>query len=297
MIDAKPYAELKYREINGTQMAYIDEGRGDAIVFAHGNPASSYVWRNVMPFLEGRGRLVACDMVGMGSSGKLASSGPGSYSYAEHRDYLFALWDALDLGERVVLVGHDWGATLAFDWARHHPDRVAGIAHMEAIAVPMRWSEFPEQGREVFRAFRSPAGEHLVLDQNIFIEVRLPGAVMRQLTEEEMDHYRAPFLQAGEGRRPTLSWPRNLPIDGEPADVVNVVTQNGHWLAESRVPKLFVNAEPGTLVRGRARDVVRTWPDQTEITVAGVHTLQEDSPDEIGRAIEAFVAKLRAGDR
>lgn len=293
MIGTKPYAELKSREVNGTRMAYIDEGEGEAIVFAHGNPTSSYVWRNVMPYLEGLGRLVAADMVGMGGSDKLHPSGPERYRYTEHRDYLFALWDALDLGDRVVLVGDDWGATLCFDWASRHPDRVQGIVHMEAVAAPLRWSEFPEQGREMFRAFRSPAGERMVLQDNIFIEDRLPGAVMRQLTEEEMNHYRQPYTQPGEDRRALLSWPRSLPIDGEPADVVATVEDNGRWLTQSAVPKLFINAEPGTLVRGRTRDLVRSWLNQTEVTVKGIHTVQEDSPDEIGTATADFVRRLR----
>jgi haloalkane dehalogenase len=293
VIGTEPYGELRYTEVIGTRMAYIDEGEGEAIVFAHGNPTSSYVWRNVMPYLNKLGRLVAADMVGMGGSDKLRPSGPERYRYAEHRDYLFALWDALDLGDDVVLVGDDWGATLCFDWARRHPNRVQGIVHMEAVAAPMFWSEFPEQGREMFQAFRSAAGERMVLEDNIFIEERLPGAVMRELTEEEMNHYRRPYTRAGEDRRVLLSWPRSLPIDGEPADVVAVVEENGKWLSATDMPKLFINAEPGTLVRGRTRDFVRSWPNQAEITVKGIHTVQEDSPDEIGLAIADFVRCLR----
>lgn len=293
MNGSKPYAELKYRSVNGRLMAYLDEGEGDAIVFQHGQPASSYVWRNVMPHLEGLGRLIACDLIGMGGSEKLDPSGPDRYGYAEHRDFLFALWDALELGDRVVLVLHDWGAVLGFDWANRHRGRVQGIAHMEAIAAPMRWLDLPEQGRAFFEAIRSPMGERMVLQENLFIEARLPGAVLRTLTAEEMDHYRRPFANRGEDRRPTLSWPRSLPLDGEPADVANVVAENGNWLAQSDIPKLFVNAEPGALVRGRIRDFVRTWPNQTEVTVKGVHTIQEDSPDEIGIAVADFVRRLR----
>ncbi len=251
MISAQPYAELKYHVISGRRMAYIDEGEGDAIVFQHGQPASSYVWRNVMPHLEGLGRLIACDLIGMGASEKLSLSGPDRYGYAEHRNYLFALWDALHLGDRVVLVLHDWGAALGFDWANRHRDRVQGIAHMEAIAAPMSWSDLPEQGREFFEALRSPAGEKMVLRGDVFIEARLPGAVLRKLTGEEMAHYRRPFANPGEDRRPTLSWARNLPLDGEPADVVKVVSEYGRWLARSDVAKLFINAEPGAIVRGR----------------------------------------------
>ncbi len=293
MIEAKPYAQLKHLEIKGRRMAYIDEGEGDAIVFQHGQPASSYVWRNIMPHLEGLGRLIACDLVGMGGSEKLTPSGPGSYSYAEHRDHLFALWDALKLGDRVVFVLHDWGAVLGFDWANQHRNRVQGIAHMEAIAAPLSWSDLPEQAHAFFRALRSPEGERMVLEENMFIEVRLPGAVMRRLTDEEMSRYRQPFGIAGEDRRPTLSWPRNLPIDGEPADVAKVVTDYGRWLSESDVPKLFINAEPGAIVRGRIREFIRGWPNQTEVVVRGLHTVQEDSPDEIGAAVADFVRGLR----
>jgi haloalkane dehalogenase len=251
------------------------------------------VWRNIMPHLEGLGRLVAADMIAMGGSDKLHPSGPDRYHYAEHRDFLFTLWEALDLGDRIVLVGHDWGAAFGFDWASRYPDRVQGIVHMEPIAMPLRWRDFPEQGREVFKALRSPAGERMVLDDNMFVEVRLPGAVMRPLTDEEMEHYRAPFAHAGEDRRPTLAWPRSLPIEGEPADVVQAVSRYGKWLAHSDVPKLYISANPGAIVRDRIREYVRSWPNQTEVTVKGTHTIQEDSPDEIGSAIKDFVAKLR----
>jgi haloalkane dehalogenase len=295
MADAEPYGQLQYREINGRRMAYVDEGEGDAasaIVFQHGNPTSSYLWRNVMPHLKGLGRLVACDLIGMGWSDKLDDSGPDRYHYAEQRDYLFKLWDSLDLGDRVVLVLHDWGSALGFDWANQHRDRVAGIAYMEAIAAPMMWSDWPDQVREVFQGFRSPNGESMVLEQNMFVEGVLPGAIRRKLTDAEMDHYRAPFREPGESRRPTLSWPRNIPVEGEPPDVVAIVEDYGSWLATSDVPKLFVNAEPGAIMRGRLREFARTWPNQTEVTVAGAHFIQEDSPDEIGAAVADFVRKL-----
>ncbi len=292
MIRAKPYAKLKYCEVNRKRMTYIDEGAGEAIVFQHGNPTSSYVWRNIMPHPEGLGRLIACDLIGMGGSEKLSPSGPDRYSYAEHRDYLFALWDALDLGNRVVLVLDDWGGALGFDWANQHRDRVRGIVHMEAVATPMSWSDLPEQAVAVFRALRSPEGERMVLEDNMFIEDRLPGAVMRQLTDEEMDHYRQPFRNAGEDRRPTLSWARNLPIDGEPYEVVKVMKEYGSWLAQSDVPKLFINAEPGAIVRGRIRELIRSRPNQAEVTVEGRKLLQEDSPDEIGAAVADFVRRL-----
>jgi haloalkane dehalogenase len=290
---AKPYGQLQYREVNGKRMAYVDEGQGDAIVFAHGNPTSSYLWRNVMPHLEGLGRLVAADMIGMGGSDKLRPSGPDRYNYAEQRDYLFGIWDALDLGDNVTLVLHDWGSALGFDWANQHRDRVQGIAFMEAIVAPTSWSEFPNSVRGVFQGFRSPDGEKMVLEQNLFVEAVLPGAIQRRLSDEEMDHYRRPFVDPGEDRRPTLSWPRNIPIDGQPADVVSVVEDYGRWLAKADVPKLFINAEPGAIVRGRVRELVRTWPNLTETTVSGTHFVQEDSPDEIGTAVAEFVRKLR----
>jgi haloalkane dehalogenase len=291
MVGAKPYGQLKYRIVNGKRMAYIDEGHGDAIVFAHGNPTSSYLWRNVMPHLEGLGRLVAADMIGMGGSDKLHPSGSDRYHYAEQRDYLFALWDALEHGDNVTLVLHDWGSVLGFDWANQHYDRIQGIAFMEAIVAPMTWSEFPSTVRQLFQGFRSPRGEPMVLEQNIFVESVLPAQIRRQLSDEEMDHYRQPFANPGEDRRPTLSWPRNVPIDGEPADVVAVVEAYSSWLAGSDVPKLFTNAEPGAVVNGRSRELIRIWPNVTETTVSGVHFVQEDSPDEIGAIVAESVRR------
>jgi haloalkane dehalogenase len=289
MFGAKPYGRLQYRDVNGKRMAYVDEGQGDAIVFAHGNPTSSYLWRNVMPHLQGLGRIVAADMIGMGGSDKLSPSGPDRYHYAQQRDYLFGLWDALDLGDNITLVLHDWGSALGFDWANQHRDRVRGITFMEAVVTPISWSDFPNDVRGVFQGIRSPDGEKMVLEQNVFVEGVLPGAIQRQLSDEEMDHYRAPFVHPGEDRRPTLSWPRNIPIDGQPADVVSVVEDYSRWLAEADVPKLFINAEPGALIRGRIRELVRTWPNLTETTVSGSHFVQEDSPDEIGAAVAEFV--------
>jgi haloalkane dehalogenase len=299
VIGATPYGHLHYRDVNGKQMAYVDEGDGEAIVFAHGNPTSSYLWRNVMPHLEGLGRLVAADMIGMGGSDKLRPSGPGRYHYTEQRDYLFALWDALDLGDNVTLVLHDWGSALGFDWASRHRDRVRGIAFMEAIVTPMTWAEFPDNVRELFEGFRSTAGERMVLEHNIFVEDVLPAQIQRTLSEHEMNHYRQPFVNPGEDRRPTLSWPRDVPIDGEPADVVSVVKRYRDWLAESDVPKLFINSEPGAIARGRIRELIRTWPNLTETTVTGGHFVQEDSPDEIGTAVADFVRRTttrRSGD-
>ena len=292
-IGTQPFATKKFIEIKGRRMAYIDEGSGDPIVFQHGNPTSSYLWRNVMPHCAGLGRLIACDLIGMGDSAKLSPSGPERYTYVEQREFLHGLWEELRLGDKVILVLHDWGSALGFDWANRHRDRVQGIAYMESIVMPIGWEDFPEQVRDVFRAFRSPAGEQLVLKDNVFVEQVLPGAIMRPMSAEEMGYYRKPFLASGEDRRPTLSWPRQIPIDGEPADVVAIVAEYAAWLTKSSIPKLFVNAEPGALLKGRARDFCRTWPNQTEVTVKGAHFIQEDSPDEIGTAVADFVRRLR----
>ncbi len=293
-ISALPFGPKRYLQIKGRRMAYIDEGEGDAIVFQHGNPTSSYLWRNVMPHLRGMGRLVACDLIGMGDSEKLTPAGPARYHYEEQRDYLFALWDKLGLGDRVVLVLHDWGSALGFDWAMQNPGRVQGIAYMEAIVAPLLWSDYPEGARRsAFQRFRSPEGESLVLERNVFVERVLPGGIKRELTDAEMAEYRRPFLQSGEDRRPTLSWPRNLPIDGEPQTVVRIVEAYGAFLAASQLPKLFINADPGALLTGRLRDFCRTWPNQTEISVPGLHFVQEDSPQQIGMAVADFVQRLR----
>ncbi len=294
MTDATlPFAEKKFIEIEGHRMAYIDDGEGAPIVFAHGNPTSSYLWRNVMPACRGLGRLIACDMIGMGDSDKLPNSGPDRYTYAEHRSFLFALWEELKLGNEVVFVVHDWGSALGFDWANQHRDRVQGIAYMEAIVMPMAWSDFPDRARATFRAFRSPAGEDMVLRDNAFVERVLPGSIIRKLSSAEMDHYRKPFVNPGEDRRPTLTWPRQIPLDGEPADVLKIVSEYGQWLAHSQVPKLYFHTEPGALDHGRQREFSRTWPNQTEVTVKGIHFVQEDSPTEIGAAVADFVRGLR----
>jgi haloalkane dehalogenase len=266
-------------------------GAGDPIVFLHGNPTSSYLWRNVMPHLEGAGRLIAPDLIGMGDSAKLADSGADRYTFVEHRRYLDALLDLLDVTADVTLVVHDWGSALGFDWANRHRQAISGIVHMEAIVRPVTWEEWPEAARRVFQGFRSPAGEEMVLDKNVFVERVLPGSILRRVTDEEMTHYRAPYLEAGEDRRPTLTWPRQIPIDGQPADVATIVADYADWLAESPVPKLFVNADPGSILVGPQREFCRAWPNQEEVTVAGSHFLQEDSPDEIGAAIADWLGR------
>ena len=294
MISADPRYERKFVNVNGKQMAYVEEGVGDAIVFQHGNPTSSYLWRNIMPHCEGLGRMIACDLIGMGESGKLDDPGPGRYAYAEQRDYLFTLWDQIDLGENVIFVVHDWGSALGFDWSNQNRDRVQGIAYMEAVVKTLNWSDFPDLGRKVFQGFRSEAGESMVLSKNMFVERVLPGAVIRDMTEAEMDIYRKPYLAEGEDRRPTLTWPRQIPIEGEPENVCQIVDDYGAWLTESDLPKLFINAEPGSILTGKQREFCRSWPNQTEVTVNGIHFIQEDSPDEIGQAVAKFVKDIRS---
>ena len=267
----------------------MDTADGDPIVFLHGNPTSSYLWRNIIPHLSPVGRCLGPDLMGMGESG---SSPNGSYRFTDHSAVLDAWFDAMGLTGGVTLVVHDWGSALGFHWAKRNPERVKGLVYMEAIVRPVTWEEWPDAARQVFQGFRSPAGEEMVLEKNIFVERVLPGSVLRGLTEEEMEVYRRPYLEAGESRRPTLTWPREIPIEGEPADVVQIVSEYGDWLAASDVPKLFINAEPGAILTGPQREFCRTWPNQQEVTVRGTHFIQEDSPDEIGRAIAGWYGGL-----
>jgi haloalkane dehalogenase len=272
-------------------MAYIDSGQGQPIVLLHGNPTSSFLWRTVISELDGLARCVAPDLPGMGDSAKMAHSGPGSYRLADHQPYVDAFIERMAFDEPIVLVLHDWGSALGFDWARRNPDRVAGIAYMEAVVCPMTMKEWP--AAKVFSGLRSAAGEEMVLEKNVFVEVVLPRSILRTLTDEEMAEYRRPYVEVGEGRRPTLSWPREMPLDGEPADVVEVVKQYGEFLRTSPVPKLFVNAEPGAILTGRMRDFCRTWPNQEEVTVPGIHFIQEDSGTEIAAAIAAWLKTIQ----
>jgi haloalkane dehalogenase len=271
-----------------TDMAYVDTGQGMPVVFLHGNPTSSFLWRNVIPHVEGVARCLAPDLVGMGESGKAPS---GAYRFVDHARYLDAWLERMELRRDVILVVHDWGSALGFHWARRHPDRVRGLVYMEAIVRPLTWAEWPENARKIFQGMRSPAGEDLVLQKNVFVERILPASVMRTLSEAEMDVYRAPYREPGESRRPVLQWPREIPVDGEPADVVAIVEAYGAWLAQSPVTKLFINAEPGSILVGSQRDFCRTWPNQDELTVKGLHFIQEDSPREIGQAIRAFATR------
>ena len=284
--------QKQFVDVLRTRMAYVERGEGDPIVLLHGNPTSSYLWRDVVPHLEGQGRCIAPDLVGMGDSAKLAESGPDRYTFVEHRRHLDALLDALGVATAVTFVVHDWGSALAFDWANRHRDAVRGIAFMEAIVAPLTWEDWPEQAREIFRGLRSPAGEQMILERNLFVEAILPGSILRPLTAAEMEEYRRPFAEPGEGRRPTLTWPRQIPIDGEPADVAGIVEAYSQWLAGSEVPKLFVNAEPGAILTGRQRELVRRWPAVREVTVPGIHFVQEDSASQIGTAVAEWHASL-----
>jgi haloalkane dehalogenase len=282
----------RFVEVNGKRMAYVEAGVGDPIVFQHGNPTSSFLWRNIMPALASCGRCIAVDLIGMGDSDKLDNPGPDSYRFVEHRDFLFAAWDKLGIKDNVVFVIHDWGSALGFDWAFQNPELVRGIAYMEAIVRPVRWADWPAAARGIFEGFRSAAGEELVLEKNLFVERVLPGSILRDLTPAEMDEYRRPFANPGEDRRPTLTWPRQIPIDGEPADVCRIVARYADWLTTSEIPKLFVNAEPGAILTGEQREFCRSFANQTEVSVDGGHFLQEDSPAEIAAAIGAWLQRL-----
>ena len=292
---SEPYPKSRVT-VDGLDMAYVEIGNGDPIVFLHGNPTSSYLWRNVMPHLEGMGRLIAPDLIGMGDSAKLIDSGPEQYRFVEHRFYLDGLLKVLGVTENVVLVVHDWGSALGFDWARRNSGAVRGIAYMEAIVAPFAWDDMRGVTRSIFEGFRSDKGEELILKSNAFVEQVLPGATLRVLADAEMEVYRRPFVIPGEDRRPMLSWPRQIPIEGEPADVVAIVEAYGQWLALSNVRKLFFNAEPGAILIGRQREICRAWPNQTEVTIKGVHFVQEDSPDEIGRAIAEWIKPLMTSE-
>jgi haloalkane dehalogenase len=269
-----------------SDMAYVDLGTGKPVVFLHGNPTSSYLWRNVVPHVSPLARCLAPDLIGMGESGQAPA---GSYRFVDHARYLDAWFDALGLARDVTLVVHDWGSALGFHWARRHPERVAGLVYMEAIVRPLTWAEWPENARAIFQAMRSPAGEGIVLEKNAFVERILPASILRTLGDDEMAAYRRPFREPGESRRPVLTWPREIPIEGEPADVVALVQAYAAWLAASTVPKLFVNAEPGSILTGAQREFCRRWPNQDEVTVRGLHFIQEDSPADIGRAIADFL--------
>ena len=285
-IDSHPRERVS---VAATEISYVDTGRGAPIVFLHGNPTSSYLWRNIVPKLSNVAHCLAPDFVGMGDSGRASD---GSYCFADHSRYLDLWFDTLDLRKDVTLVMHDWGSALGFYWAHRNQERIKALVYMEAIVRPLTWDDWPEQARRVFQGMRSPAGEDMVLQKNVFVERILPGSVLRSLTEEEMTVYRHPYTEPGESRRPTLTWPREIPIEGEPADVVRIVDQYSRWLAASEVPKLFVNADPGAILIGAQREFCRTWPNQHEVTVPGMHFIQEDSPAAIGMAIAQWYSSL-----
>ncbi len=287
-ISATDAYERKRLAVLDSEMAFVDVGAGDPVVFLHGNPTSSYLWRNIIPHLEGQARCLAPDLIGMGQSGK---SGEG-YRFADHSRYLDAWFEAAGVAANATLVVHDWGSALGFHWAHRHPERIKALVYMEGLVQPVSWDDWPDQARSIFQAMRSPAGEEMVLDNNVFVERILPGSVLRGLTDEEMAVYRAPYTEPGEARRPTLTWPRQIPIEGEPADVVEIVAAYGNWLSGSEIPKLFVNADPGAILTGPQRELCRTWPNQQEVTVKGSHFIQEDSPHEIGAAIAEFLGGL-----
>ena len=283
----------KFVGLGGQNMAYVEFGAGEpAFLFLHGNPTSSYLWRNVMPAVAPLGRCVAPDLIGMGDSTKLSPAGSETYRFATHRDFLWGFIDrVLGLDAPVVVIGHDWGSALGFDWANQHRRRTVGIAYMEAIVRPLAWAEWPESSRRVFQGFRSAAAEAMILEKNMFVERVLPASILRQLQPEEMEAYRRPFASP-EDRWPTLAWPREIPLDGEPADVAAIVEAYAGWMAGNDLPKLFVNADPGAILVGAQREFCRRWPNQIEVTVPGTHFIQEDSGPVIGRAIADWAAGL-----
>ena len=293
MISANMPYKKSFKTINGKSIAFVDVGEGDPIVLLHGNPTSSYLWRNVIPHLEGMGRVIAPDLIGQGDSDKLpASDGPDRYSFQVAYDYLAGLLDELDANQNVTLVIHDWGSALGFYWAQQHGAAVKGIAYMEGIVCPVGWEDWPESARGIFKGFRSDKGEDLILQRNMFVEAVLPSSVIRKLGAEEMEHYRRAF-STPDDRQPTLNWPRQIPIDGEPEHMVKLVDSYGQWMLQNTsLPKLFIDATPGSILTGKAREFCRTWPNQREVTVAGTHFIQEDSPNEIGSAVAEWLNSL-----
>jgi len=285
--------EKKYKEILGKKMAYFDDGVGDPIVFLHGNPASSFLWRNITPYVEGMGRIIIPDLIGMGDSEKLEGENNSDYKYHGQFKFLSSLLDELDLGKNINLVIHDWGSAMGFQYARENSDRIKSICFMEAIVMPLiSWEQWPENARNIFQLMRSDAGEEIVLEKNIFVERILLNDSAEGFTDEEKAEYIRPFKNAGEDRRPTLTWPRQIPIEGEPIEVVEEVGKNAEFHKNSDIPKLFINAEPGSILTGDQREFVRTWANTKEITVKGYHFIQEHSPNEIGEAIKDFLSSL-----
>ena len=278
--------------IDGKEIAYHHQGSGENIVLLHGTPTSSYLWRNITPYLYDQASCISIDLVGMGDSEKLDNPDTSSYRFEEHFYYVQEAIKTLTNNEKITLVIHDWGSALGFHWSYMHPELVKGIAYMEAIVKEITWDDWDKNARSIFQGFRSDAGENLILDKNYFVEKVLPGSIIRTLESDEMNEYRRPFLNSGEDRRPTLSWPREIPIEGQPANVCKSVNEYSEWMKTNNIPKLFINAEPGSIITGRIRDFCRTWKNQTEVTVNGIHFIQEDSPDEIGKALSKWYKEL-----
>ena len=282
----------KYQEVRNKKMAYVDEGNGDTFLFLHGNPTSSYLWRNIAPHVEDLGRVVIPDLIGMGDSDKLDGVDNEGYKYHGQYGYLTELFDQLDLGNNIHLIIHDWGSAMGFQFARENPDRIKSITYMEAIVMPLTWEQWPDAATKIFGLFRSEAGEELVLEKNFFVERILLADSATGYTDEEKAEYIRPFIDAGEDRRPTLTWPRQIPLDGDPSEVVDEVRKNSEFHKNSEIPKLFINADPGSILVGEQREFARTWKNQTEVTVSGNHFVQEDSSEEIGFALRNFVKAL-----
>ena len=282
----------KYKDIKNSKMAFIDEGSGDTFLFLHGNPTSSFLWRNIAPHVEDIGRIVIPDLIGMGDSDKLEGVDNPGYKYHGQYSYLTALMDELDLGDNIHLIIHDWGSAMGFQFARENKDKIKSITYMEAIVMPLTWDQWPDPATKIFGLFRSEAGEELVLEKNFFVERILLADSSTGYTEEEKSEYIRPFINPGEDRRPTLTWPRQIPLDGEPSEVVEEVRLNAEFHKESDIPKLFINADPGSILIGDQREFARSWKNQTEITVSGNHFVQEDSSEEIGAALRNFVESL-----
>ena len=284
--------DKKKISIDGKEIAYHQQGSGEPIVFLHGNPTSSYLWRNITPYLHDQASCISMDLIGMGDSDKLDNPDTNSYRFEEHFYYVEKAIKALTNNEKITLVVHDWGSALGFHWSYKHPELIKGIAYMEAIVKEMTWDDWDKNARSIFQGFRSDAGEDLVLEKNYFVEKVLPGSIIRTLDADEMNEYRRPFLSSGEDRRPTLSWPREIPIEGEPGNVCQIVNEYAEWMKTNNIPKLFINAEPGAITTGKIRDFCRSWKNQTEVTVKGIHFIQEDSPDEIGKALSKWYKEL-----
>ena len=284
--------DKKKISIDGKEIAYCQQGSGEPIVFLHGNPTSSYLWRNITPYLHDQASCISMDLIGMGDSDKLDNPDTNSYRFEEHFYYVEKAIKALTNNKKITLVVHDWGSALGFHWSYKHPELIKGIAYMEAIVKEMTWDDWDKNARSIFQGFRSDAGEDLVLEKNYFVEKVLPGSIIRMLDADEMNEYRRPFLSSGEDRRPTLSWPREIPIEGEPGNVCQIVNEYAEWMKTNNIPKLFINAEPGAITTGKIRDFCRSWKNQTEVTVKGIHFIQEDSPDEIGKALSKWYKEL-----